>query len=420
MFRNILSWFLSNWLSILLALLLALTVWIVASLEENPFEEAELPAPVRINVVGLEPGLIITNDYPETTRVRVRTQQETWRSLSADDIEIIADLTGLGPGTHEVELIENELDTQATVLSMNPSHVRFEIEEFAEREMPVQTDVQGEPAIGFSQGNPVVSPSIVTVQGALSEVQKISELRATVPVEGLRDPVRTDVVLVALDVAGNQIQNVVLKPDTVTVNIPITQEAGFRDISIIVPTIGDPPPGYYVSSIRANPQVITVRGDPALIEAMQPYAETESIDLTNKTDDFTQQVRINLPLGVTPVQGQTVEVLVTIGAQRGSRTVLDIPVQAKNIGAGLMAVLSPETVDVILSGPLALLDSLDPQQDIIVTIDLEGLTSGRYQLEPEVEVVYNDVIVESIFPVIIEIEIQREESGAFLCLICQW
>src|SRR5688572_8725910 len=114
MFRNILSWFLSNWLSILLALLLALTVWIVASLEENPFEEAELPAPVGINVVGLEPGLIVTNDYPETTRVRVRTQQETWRSLSADDIEVIADLTGLGPGTHEVELIENELDTQAT------------------------------------------------------------------------------------------------------------------------------------------------------------------------------------------------------------------------------------------------------------------------------------------------------------------
>jgi YbbR domain-containing protein len=419
MFRNILSWFLSNWLSILLALLLALTVWIVASLEENPFVEDDLPSPLNINVVGLEPGLIITNDYPETTNVRVRTQQETWRSLSPEDIEVIADLSGLGPGTHQVEL-DPQIDTQATVLSMNPSHVRFDIEEYAEREMPVQVEVQGEPAIGFSQGNPTVSPPIVTVQGALSEVQKISELRATLPVEGLRDTVRSDIPLVALDAEGNTIEDVELKPDTVTVNILITQVAGFRDISIIVPTIGDPPPGYYVSSIRANPQVMTVRGDPAVIDAMQPYAETEAIDLTNKTDDFTQQVRINLPLGVTPVQEQTVEVLVTIGAQRGSRTVLDIPVQAKNIGAGLMAVLSPESVDVILSGPLALLDSLDPQQDIIVTIDLEGLTSGRYQLEPEVEVVYNDVIVESIFPVIIEIEIQREESGALLCLICQW
>ena len=419
MFRTVLSWLLSNWLSILLALLLALTVWIVASLEENPFVEDDLPAPLEITVVGLEPGLIITNDYSKTTNVRVRTQQETWRSLSPEDIEVIADLSGLGAGTHQVEL-DYHIDTQATVLSMNPSHVRFDIEEYAEREMPVQVEVQGEPAIGFSKENSSVSPPIVTVQGPLSEVQKISELRATLSVEGLRDTVRSDVTLVALDAEGNHIDDVTLKPDTVTVDIPITQVAGFRDISIIVPTIGDPPPGYYVSSIRANPQVITVRGDPAVIEAMQPYAETEPIDLTNKTDDFTQKVRINLPLGVTPVQGQTVEVLVTIGAQRGSRTVLDIPVQAENIGAGLMAVLSPESVDVILSGPLALLDSLDPQQDIIVSIDLEGLTIGRYQLEPKVEVVYNDVIVESIFPVIIEIEVQREESGALLCLICQW
>jgi hypothetical protein len=75
---------------------------------------------------------------------------------------------------------------------------------------------------------------------------------------------------------------------------------------------------------------------------------------------------------------------------------------------------------VILSGPLALLDSLDPQRDIIVTVDLQGLGAGRYQIEAEVDVVYDEIIVESAFPVLIEIEIQREESGALLCLICQW
>jgi len=209
-----------------------------------------------------------------------------------------------------------------------------------------------------------------------------------------------------LDANGDIVTEVVLNPSQVTLDIPIKQEAGFRDISIIVRRLGNPPPGYYVSSIVVNPQIITVRGDAAVIEAMQPYAETEPIELSDKTDDFRQEVSIALPLGVTPVQNEKVEVLVTIGAQQGSRTVLDVPVQAQNLGDKLTATFSPNVVDIILSGPLTELDSLNPQQDITVTVDLNGLGPGRHQIEPNVEVIYEDIRVDSVLPLVIEVEIK--------------
>jgi YbbR domain-containing protein len=272
--------------------------------------------------------------------------------------------------------------------------------------MPVQVQIEGQPAIGYSVGTKQITPSLVTVEGPKSKVERISEVRTRISVEAKRDDIQTTADLVPLDANGDVVTEVVLNPSQVTLDIPIKQDANYRDISVIVKRQGSPPPGYYVSGIFVNPQIITVRGDPAVIEAMQPYAETEPIELSDKTDDFRQEVSIVLPPGVTPVQNEKVEVLVTIGAQQGSRTVLDVPIQAQNLGDKLTATFSPNVVDIILSGPLTELDSLNPQQDITVTVDLNGLGPGRHQIESKVEVIYEDIRVDSVLPFVIEVEIK--------------
>jgi hypothetical protein len=61
-------------------------------------------------------------------------------------------------------------------------------------------------------------------------------------------------------------------------------------------------------------------------------------------------------------------------------------------------------VDVILSGPAPLLDTL-LLQEIRVVIDVAGLTPGVYQLTPRVEILVADVVVESILPNTVEVVI---------------
>ncbi|MDP2976486.1 MAG: hypothetical protein Q8N45_09800, partial [Anaerolineales bacterium] len=64
--------------------------------------------------------------------------------------------------------------------------------------------------------------------------------------------------------------------------------------------------------------------------------------------------------------------------------------------------VSPENVDVILSGPLPVLDTLAPS-DVHVVIDVKGLGVGTHHLTPTVPMVIAGVTVESILPGTVEV-----------------
>jgi YbbR domain-containing protein len=67
-------------------------------------------------------------------------------------------------------------------------------------------------------------------------------------------------------------------------------------------------------------------------------------------------------------------------------------------------VISPETVDVILSGPVPVLDTLTPD-DIRVVVDVSDLDLGTYQLEPIVDVIPDRIEVEAVLPSTVAVEI---------------
>jgi YbbR domain-containing protein len=102
------------------------------------------------------------------------------------------------------------------------------------------------------------------------------------------------------------------------------------------------------------------------------------------------------------VGSQTVQVTVSISPIQTSLTLLNQPINAIGLANGLAVQYFPETVDVIISGPLPLLDSLS-LQNVIVSVDVTGLGLGTYQLTPKVEVLVDNVMVESILPGTIEV-----------------
>jgi len=61
-------------------------------------------------------------------------------------------------------------------------------------------------------------------------------------------------------------------------------------------------------------------------------------------------------------------------------------------------------VDVILSGPVPVLNTLKPS-DIRVIVDLTGLDVGAYQLSPEVDFLPPQVKIESILPATVEVSV---------------
>ena len=81
-------------------------------------------------------------------------------------------------------------------------------------------------------------------------------------------------------------------------------------------------------------------------------------------------------------------------------------VEIVGLAPGLSAEAAPDTVSVILDGPLPVLERLAPE-DVRVVLDLLGLTEGTHQIKPELIVVPQGVTVQTVLPDSIEVTIRR-------------
>ena len=79
-------------------------------------------------------------------------------------------------------------------------------------------------------------------------------------------------------------------------------------------------------------------------------------------------------------------------------------IEIQGLGPELYAISSPSTVDIILTGPAATLDALQPE-DIRVVVDLRDYEIGNYQIEPQVLVLPTDLVFEAPIPSILDVEI---------------
>jgi len=89
-----------------------------------------------------------------------------------------------------------------------------------------------------------------------------------------------------------------------------------------------------------------------------------------------------IPSGVSYLGDPTVQVQVKIKAIESNVTTF-VPLASQGLSPTLSARFSPESLDVILSGPIAKLNTLQPS-DVQAFANLFNLAEGTYQITPTV------------------------------------
>jgi YbbR domain-containing protein len=149
--------------------------------------------------------------------------------------------------------------------------------------------------------------------------------------------------------------------------------------------------------------VITVFSpDPTVVNALPGVVETQPLDLEGAKEDISTRLSLDLPDNITLIGAQTVQVQVSITPIQTSLTLLNQPINVTGLSEDLSVRTFPETVDVIVSGPVPVLETL-LSEDVVVTVDVSGLGPGTYQLEPIVETEIGNVLTESILPGTVEV-----------------
>ena len=401
--RATVRWIASNLLLMALAIVLALLAWVVAVEEGDPTLEVRYPQAIPITRSEPPQGTVIVGDFDERAQITVRAPESILNSLKPDDFTVGVDLTNLDQGTNQVPVQVTLNKNPSRVIQVEPEYVTLEIEPEVTKTVPVRMQIVGEPALGYLMRAPIVTSRQVTVTGPSTYVTQVVEAVTEISVQDTETSIEGEFELQIQDSEGQPVPYITWMPKVTNVRIPIEPSGYYRALAVKVVFEGQIAPGYRITDISVEPPTVTVFGTPDVVAALPGFIETEPINVEGAQADVIERPALNGTSNVAVVPGQQpVEVLVSVEAIESSLTV-EITPELQGLGPNLTTTVSPETVEVILSGPLPLLETLEAK-DVRIVLDLFELPLGTHQLEPQV-VVPEGMTAKSILPATVQVEI---------------
>ncbi|PKO13633.1 MAG: hypothetical protein CVU39_17535 [Chloroflexi bacterium HGW-Chloroflexi-10] len=400
--------FSKNLPSLLTALVLAITVWIVAVTANDPTEDRLYPRQVNIEIVGQDVGLVLTSEIPDSVSFTLRAPQSVWNNLlnETNPIRAVIDLSGLTAGSHVVTIVPNYAVRPLEVVTQSPRTITISLENLASRVLPVNLVTNGDPAVGYQAGTPQLNTNQITITGPASQVNRVQEIRANLDINQVHENISRTLNLLALDSNEVVVEDVTLSPDRVTVQQEITQRYGYRNVIVSVQVEGQVADGYRMTNIAVFPLAVTVfSANPQIVNELPGYIQTTPLNINGLKDDVDISLPLDLPQDISVVGDRTtVLVRVSVAAVQSSLPLANVPIEIIGLAPNLKALLAPERITLIISGPLPVLDQLN-LDNVRILLDLTDYKVGTYQLKPVVELSTGEVELESIQPEFIDVEI---------------
>ena len=360
------------------SILLSTIVWYIASSAQNPVEQRRLANRIDIQVQA-DDGVLIVTKSADAAQVTIRAPRSVFDVLSSEDISVVADLTKLQPGKKYTVPLQARLSDarRGVITDIQPSQITVELARRSEHLVNIVVVRTAEPPPGFNATEALSTPNAKIV-GPDNLVNIVVAAQARISLQDQRAGFARTIPLIAVDADSKQVSGVTIDPAEVTVTVDIQPRPDVTELAVVPRLTGDLPSGYFRRNYSWDPKTVVVRGDRTTIENLNGVVSTDPIDLTGKTQTFSQRVKLALPTGVTTPDPVEVSVTVEIEAVLGSREFTNIPVQTQGLDPADYAItVQPDHVNVIVNGPQPVLDALTPG-DISVIAPLAGLSAGKY------------------------------------------
>jgi YbbR domain-containing protein len=386
------------------ALGLSVILFVFVLNETNPETTRTTDFSIPIEVVNRPPGLVVM-DQPPSVQLRVRGPLEVLNRLRPTSFVAQVDASGARAGLNRLTVNARPTDPEVRNVEAVPGQVELQLEEIQERSLPVRVDTTGQVPSGYLLGVPRAEPSRVTVSGPASIVQRAVEAVVEVSVERVTVTINGAYTPRIVDARSNEIGEVTVRTPAVNVEVPITQQAQFKEIGVRPKIQGRPAPGYFLEPVEVDPPTATLVGEPSALEGAS-FVETAPVDVNGLSSTVVRRLALVPPPNTLLLQqGQTVDVTIRVSPLIISQTLRVAPSVA-NLSSGLAFTVQPDSVEVTISGPAPTLSSLTAR-DFRVSLDVGGLSSGRHEIEPKVENLPSGMTLERVEPNRVAVELRE-------------
>jgi YbbR domain-containing protein len=399
---------------LLLALILAVMVWLIAVQETDPVVVDTFSAAVPIDWLDQPPDTIVYGVSTEAVHVTLQAPSSVWNSLVVEQISATLSLAAQPYGKLSLPVEAHVASPLVRVVRVEPPYVSLYLEPTYSRQVKVDLTLGGEPALGYAARSWTTTPSEVTVSGPASRVERVAAVSGLISVQDERQSVERSVRLTVRDQNNALVDGVVLSPDVVQAKATIEQLGGFRDLSVRVVITGQLASGYRIDAVEVSPRIVAVFGSARVIEGLLGYVETAPVNVENTQSDVTERVPLNLPGGVSMLDDPSVLVNIKVEAIQSGLTLQLRPLM-QGMPDRWEARVSPEYVDLVLTGPLPRLLKLQPDVDVRLVIDVVKLklNLGTHQVEPQI-IVPEEIKAESVLPSTVQVTIVELEISPLL------
>ncbi|GAB6927364.1 hypothetical protein JCM10914A_13470 [Paenibacillus sp. JCM 10914] len=382
------KWIKNNTASKLIALAVSILLWAIVHMDSGvPTPPTTVYDTRIIEGIMIQPQGFDDSEYALTgidndrANIEVRGKKSNIMFLT-NEYKVRLDLSSVkGPGTHTLPLAAS-VPNGVELISMEPSTVTVTVEERVSESVTVSIGTKGEPAENYRAGTPVlIDPRQVTVTLPESSMERLGQVKGNVELNGAKENITEKrVKLVAYDKEGVVMEDAVIEPAAVAVEVPI--EPAFVTLPLEIRYSGRLPEGLVLSKVDQKVKEVKLFGSPEALAGAETYMEAEfnlaevgSSGTTVLTTDLTP------PEGFEKIEPSSVSIEVT-AVSHGERVVSGIPITLNGVPAGLEGTITDpkeQSIALTLTGAPDLLNSLDPA-DIGVEASAAGLKAGIHEI----------------------------------------
>ncbi len=288
--------------------------------------------------------------------------------------QVVADLTGLTEGTHQVNLVPQNFSPRVSV-AINPSTAIVKIERKVSARFLLDYDFVNvnKMDLEFVLSEPELEINEIIVRAAQGTIENIAFVKAFIDVTGVNESFTKEVPIVAYDQEGRRL-DVDIIPSAVRVSVNVSSPN--KTVPVIVDPMGEIPNGLAIDSIVMDHESVTLFAPESVLARIEELRVP--INATTLTSDTSLVYTISLPTGVrkSSVTKVNLEITLTEGVRRVFE---DIPINYRYNNAGYRFTLLDSNdayTDVEVFGSPALVNSLTAN-DIQVYIDMFDIPLGE-------------------------------------------
>lgn len=270
----------------LLALAIAIVLWLYVSIEQDPISQRTYNVPITVENLSADKVATVSKEY---VSVKVMGRETRLDGITAKDFKAYVDLSKAKKGESEVD-VHVSLPNEVFFAKLDPNRVNVYVEQREGETMNVDIVRTGMPTEGITIDEMTIEPQSVFVSGNEDALSRVAKAGVVVDLNDVYSSSKKEVPVQLFDYEGNVIEQSELKtyPETVTLSIKASEVDIQKAVPIQAELVGSLAEGVQVDSITVDPQMATVEGSPADLAKISEI-KTEPIDLSglSETTSFT-------------------------------------------------------------------------------------------------------------------------------------